>query len=88
MIPPVLYLPIREVAEGQHAAEVRELPDARKALIAYTALDRLAENCGPAQPWILIQTDELGSIKDEQPFDVVNFDPQFSEHLIRNGRLV
>lgn len=88
IIPPVLYLPVREIADGQHIAEVRDLPNGRRVLVAYTALDRLAENCGPAQPWILMQTDELGTIKDEQPFDAVSFDPHFSEHLIRNGRLL
>ncbi|GAA3593070.1 hypothetical protein GCM10022198_16180 [Klugiella xanthotipulae] len=30
IIPPVLYLPMREVADGQHIAEVRKLPDGRR----------------------------------------------------------
>ncbi|GAA3593063.1 hypothetical protein GCM10022198_16170 [Klugiella xanthotipulae] len=57
------------------------------ALVASTALDRLAERCGAGQPWILVQTEELGTIKEQQPFDAVSFDPHFSEHLVHNGRL-
>ena len=87
IVPPVLYLPMREMPDDGYVAEVRTLPDGRRALIAYTALDRLAEHCGAAQTWALVQTDGLGVIKDQQPFDVVSFDPFFAEHLLRDGKL-
>lgn len=87
IIPPVLYLPTREISVGSHAPEVRMLPDGRRALIAYTALDRLAQRCGAAQSWMLVATEELGSLQQEAGFDVVSFDPFFAEHLIRGGKL-
>ncbi len=88
IIPPVLYLPVRLTSVGHQSAEVRTLPDGRRALLAFTALDRLADQCGTEQPWSLVQTDALGSVKDEQPFDVVSFDPVISQHLKADGRLL
>lgn len=87
VIPPVLYLPMRESAPGEHVAEIRETPDGRKMLIAYTALDRLLERCGPAQPWILMQSEEVVTIREKQPFDAVSFDPYFTEQYRKDGKL-
>lgn len=84
----MLYIPTRELSVGSYGPEIRKLPDGRNALVAYTALDRLAERCGHAQSWILILTEELSAIKQEARFDVVSFDPYFSEDLIRGGRLL
>lgn len=88
MIPPMLYLPTRARADGEQFPEIRELPDGRRALVAFTALDRLAESCGPNQPWIVIPTESLGQVKDVQPFDLVTFDPAFAPHLLGGGRLM
>lgn len=54
--------------------QIRELKDGRLALLAYTALDRLLERCGPNQRWVLVRTPDLGRIKDEQHYDVVILD--------------
>lgn len=87
LVPPVLYLPVTEHPQGGQHAIVRELSDRRKGLVAYTALDRLAEQCGPNQPWVLIPTAELGRIKAEQPFDLVLFDVHVPANKVVNGRI-
>ncbi len=87
IIPPMLYLPVRIGPEGQQLAEVRETADGRRALLAYTALDRLADQCGFEQPWVLVKIEDLGDIKDEQPFDIVSFDPVISDRLKSEGKL-
>lgn len=87
IVPPVLYLPVREHPEGGSFPEVRALRDGRTALLAYTALDRLADGCGENQPWALLHTSQLGEVKAQQPFDVVAFDQKMPSHLVKNGRL-
>lgn len=87
IVPPVLYLPAREHPEGGVYPEVRKLQDGRQALLAYTALDRLAKACGESQPWILVHTAELGDIQERQPYDVVAFDPQLPTQLLAGGRI-
>ena len=89
IVPPVLYLPIIDNpdSEGQMAV-VKRLADGRKGLLAYTALDRLADKCGADQPWMLLMTSELGRIKEGQPFDVIAFDIDVPESLRDNGRLL
>lgn len=66
---------------------MRELSDRRKGLVAYTSLDRLADQCGVNQPWVLVPTAELGRIKEEQPFDLVLFDVSVPADKIVNGRI-
>ncbi|WP_307219877.1 SAV_915 family protein [Microbacterium sp. SORGH_AS_0888] len=84
----MLYLPLVDnpLSEGQMAV-VRRMADGRQGLLAYTALDRLAANCGMNQPWMLLMTSELGRIKEEQPFDVVAFDIDVPPAMVENGRL-
>ena len=42
MVPPVLYLPLSVTSTPEEQlVEIRELKDGRRALLAYTALDRL-----------------------------------------------
>ena len=88
IVPPALYLPIVDNpdSEGQMAV-VRPLADGRMGLLAYTALDRLADKCGANQPWMLLMTSELGRIRAAQPFDVVAFDLMVPESLRADGRL-
>ncbi|MFZ4843220.1 SAV_915 family protein [Mycetocola saprophilus] len=88
IIPPVLYLPIYIGVEGQQSVVVREQATGTRALLAFTALDRLATQCGNEQPWIMVQTQSLGYIKDAHPFDVVSFDPRIDERLVRDGKML
>ena len=82
-VPPVLYVPVRHNAAGD--VEVVRLPmgDGKLALVAYTALDRLAKGCGEGQEWAMIFTSTLSSVKDETPFDAVAFDVEFPGGLGR-----
>lgn len=79
-IPPVLYLPAEPGASESGArVEMRQLQDGRTALLAYTALDRLARCCGPHQPWVLYRTEMLDTLRLMNPFDVVVFDQPLPE---------
>ena len=74
-VPPVLYLPVRPGSSAEEPeVEMRRLADGRVALLVYTALDRLAACCGPAQPWVLYRTDQLGELGRTSPYDVVATD--------------
>ncbi|WP_232299644.1 SAV_915 family protein [Leucobacter komagatae] len=88
LIPPVLYLPMRMSDDGTSGADLRELPDGRRALLAYTALDRLALQCGEEQPWSLVGIEALAELKSEHKFDVVAFDPEIAPQLRVGGKLL
>lgn len=80
--PPVVYLPVT-LAEDGSVADVRmlRLADQRVALIAYTALDRLASCCGEDQPWALVETRRLGDLHATKPFDVKLLDVDLPQEL-------
>ncbi|MFG6402282.1 SAV_915 family protein [Microbacterium sp. P04] len=88
VVPPVLYLPLsaQSTAEAQ-SVEIRELRDGRKALLAYTALDRLLALAGDRQPWTLLRTEDLQRIKEVQAYDVVIFDLEVPTQYRRNGAI-
>jgi hypothetical protein len=86
IVPPMLYLPVRPHPEGGNFPEVRTLVDGRRALLAYTALDRLADACGENQPWVLLHVIDLAAIKAEYPFEVVAFDPRLPAALFKDGK--
>ena len=87
VVPPVLYLPVRELPDGGLAAEVHETTGRRRAIFVFTALDRLLEACGRDQPWKLIETTALDVIQQTQPFDIVAFDPEVPRALRAGGRI-
>lgn len=82
-VPPVLYVPVRHNAAGD--VEVVRMPmgEGKLALLAYTALDRLAKGCGEGQEWVMIFTSTLTSVKGEMPFVAVAFDVEFPNGLGR-----
>lgn len=85
-VPPVLYLPCRPGAsEGDAEIEMRQLDDGRVALLAYTALDRLAHCCGPHQPWVLYRTEELSALRQASPYDNVVMDQELPRDLWHTG---
>ncbi|WP_225310171.1 SAV_915 family protein [Microbacterium testaceum] len=88
IVPPALYLPLVGDPDGRgQQAVVQTLVDGRRGLLAYTALDRLADACGREQPWMLLMTSELDRVRQAQPFDVVAFDLDVPPHARRDGRL-
>ena len=88
IIPPVLYLPTRVDRAGQPSAVIWQKAGGEKALLAFTALDRLITQCGNDQSWLLMPIESLGEIKVHQPFDVIAFDPVISDRLKRDGALL
>lgn len=74
VVPPVLYLPTSGTPAGSSEVgiELRETNDGRRALLAYTALDRLADCCGPDQPWALFPVERLGELGVD--YDVIYLD--------------
>lgn len=80
-VPPVLYVPIRRTPDGGVAVVRMPMGQGRAALVAYTALDRLAKGCGEGQEWTLIFTSTLDEIKEEAHFDAVAFDVDFPDGL-------
>ncbi|WP_341273182.1 SAV_915 family protein [Herbihabitans rhizosphaerae] len=81
--PPVVYLPVSAVPEpgGDPEIELRQMSDGRRALLTYSALDRLVNLCGPDQPWVVLATDKLEEIDRWARFDVVLLDVEIpAEH--------
>lgn len=81
IVPPALYLPIRYTDDGQPRVARMAMEDGKQALLAYTALDRLAKGCGPDQAWSIVFTSTLPQISEETPFDAVVFDVEFPSGL-------
>lgn len=87
VVPPVLYLPVRELPGGGLLAEVCATTDGKHALLVFTALDRLLEACGSNQAWKLVEMPALDAIQETQPFDLVAFDPELPHQLLADGRI-
>lgn len=83
VVPPVVYLPCRTPGEWGAEVEMRRTKDGRTALLAYTALDRLADCMGPHQPWILCHTDRLHELEADHPYDVIYLDMAMPKELWR-----
>ena len=86
-VPPVLYVPCAEaVADpAQARIEYRTTLDGRVAVLAYTALDRLVQGCGDAQPWVLLPTARFSDMARVHPYDVVLVDIEMPEELKRRS---
>ena len=81
-IPPALYLPSTGASNTRGAEiELRQMRDGRVALLAYTALDRLARCLGPNQPWVLYPTENLDQLEAVQSYDVIYLDTPVPRNL-------
>ena len=80
--PPALYLPCAEQVVDPAALriEMRRTRDGRRALLAYTALDRLLDCCGREQPWCLMPTANLGAVQRVDHFDLLLLDVAIPPH--------
>ncbi len=76
LVPPMLYVPVADYPSGTDdvAIDFRRMTDGRTALVAFTALDRLIDGCGAAQPWVLLPTGALAEIDQHSPYDVILLD--------------
>ncbi|MGW5454950.1 SAV_915 family protein [Nocardia sp. NPDC003979] len=79
--PPVVYLPVLSVVHRVEDAQIllRKTRDGRIACLAYSALDRLYECCGSAQPWMWVPTIALDGLQQEQPFELLILDLHIPE---------
>ena len=81
-IPPALYLPSTGASNTRGAEiELRQMRDGRVALLAYTALDRLARCLGPNQPWVPYPTENLDQLEAVQSYDVIYLDTPVPRNL-------
>ncbi len=80
-MPPVLYMPVRRADDGEVETVRLPMESGGLALVAYTALDRLARGCGEGQEWVLVFNSTLDKVRQEAPFDAVAFDVEFPEGL-------
>ncbi len=74
--PPFLYLPCTRHTADLDDLEVRYqiTRDGRRALLVYSALDRLHTCCGTDQPWLVLPTEKLQALHEHDPFDLVLMD--------------
>jgi hypothetical protein len=74
--PPVVYLPcvdwVSDPADVR--VEYRVTRDGRKALLVYSALDRLHAGVGEDQPWFVVPTANLQALWEREPFDLTLLD--------------
>jgi hypothetical protein len=72
----MLYVPVAEYESGsaELTLDFRRMADGRTALVAFTALDRLINGCGDAQPWVMLPTAQLTEIDQRSPYDVILLD--------------
>ncbi|WP_447913385.1 SAV_915 family protein [Microbacterium phyllosphaerae] len=65
-LPPVLYVPAEVADDDRARIAVRELANGQKAVIAYTALDRLHRGAGAQTPWMLLPSAQLIELASQQ----------------------
>ncbi|MFZ4841320.1 SAV_915 family protein [Mycetocola saprophilus] len=76
IIPPVLYLPVHRATETTEEPRVivGTARSGKRALFAFTALDRLVQHCGARASWIVLPTDALALLQEESGFSVLILD--------------
>lgn len=74
--PPVVYVPLAHRTARVEDAQLqyRLTKDGRKALLAYSALDRLHAGMGEHQPWAVFPTIQLQAFWEADRFDTVLLD--------------
>ncbi|MBE9376399.1 hypothetical protein IQ251_18260 [Saccharopolyspora sp. HNM0983] len=72
----VVYVPCERVLRGdtEVTVELRQLEDGRTAVLAYTSLDALVENCGDLQPWASLPSDKVQHIQESSGAEVLLWD--------------
>ncbi|WP_406629874.1 SAV_915 family protein [Amycolatopsis sp. WGS_07] len=75
------YVPSRPVRAGQRVVELELQPvrDGRPVLLAYTSPELLAAGCGPHQPWVAVNGDDLEAVANEAGARGVLLNPVLAE---------
>jgi hypothetical protein len=76
VVPPIVYVPCapRRSEDAELTVDLRQTREGKLALLAYTALDRLIDCCGPEQPWAVLPTADLEQVRLATSFDIILFD--------------
>lgn len=73
--PPVVYVPTSAADDhGQATLEMVELADGRRALFAYSAMDRLMSLHRSDAPWVLLTVADLERAHGEVAYDLLFLD--------------
>ncbi|WP_328465321.1 SseB family protein [Actinoplanes sp. NBC_00393] len=83
----MVYVPCGPVqAEADELSiDIWPMRDGRRALLVYSALDRLIDCCGQGQPWAVIPTIGLDRLRLESGFDLVFLDLEIPDECRRPG---
>lgn len=71
ILPPVVYVPCVLDEHSEAHLALREMPDGRRALLVYTALDRLIDMAGEQTPWVLMDWAMLEEAQQVDGFDMI-----------------
>jgi hypothetical protein len=76
-----VYVPSRPVRTGQYVVELelQPAPNGRPVRLAYTSPELLAAGCGPHQPWVAIDADDLEAVVQESGAHEVLLNPVLAE---------
>ncbi|MGK5684858.1 SAV_915 family protein [Actinoplanes sp. URMC 104] len=90
VFPPVVYVPCAPVqdADSELVVNLRRTREGRMALLVYSALDRLVDCCGTAQPWTLVAANQLEQLRLATGFDLVLMDVDIPEEHRYAGEAV
>lgn len=72
----MVYVPCAPQGSGAEelTVDLRQTRTGQLALLAYTALDRLIDCCGPEQPWAVMPTADLEHVRLATGFDIILLD--------------
>lgn len=87
VFPPVVYVPCSAVAERDDSISVdlRHTRDGRRALLVYSAMDRLVSCCGDDQPWVVMPTASLEQVRWETDTELILLDVVIPDEFRRRG---
>ena len=86
-LPPYVYVPCSPVREGdtELVVDLRRTQAGRVALLVYSALDRLVDCCGEAQPWTVLSAVQLEHIREATGYELILMDVSIPGHLRRGA---
>jgi hypothetical protein len=83
----LLYVPSRPIREGQKVVHLELQPDnaGRLMVLAFTSPEAIAERCGPYQPWVAVDRDDIDLVAEEAGALGVLFNPVLAEESRHTG---
>jgi hypothetical protein len=89
VIPPVVYVPCAPTrpGDGELTVDLRQTRRGQLALLVYSALDRLVDCCGQDQPWTVMATTDLESVRVATGFEIILMDLEIPEEHRRRAEV-